>query len=78
MSMLLTRAPHPIEDLETAMQNGLLVCQPRGYCGPFINQDFYDAFPDPLWNGKGDCMLCGSTCDVETQEELRAEVLRDD
>ena len=45
MSMLLTRQEHPIVDVETAMQNGLLVCQPRGYCGPFINQDFYDAFP---------------------------------
>lgn len=77
MSMLLVREPHPIADAETAFQNGQLICQPRGYCGPFVNQGFYDAFPDPLWNGKGDCAVCGSTCDVATQEAIRAEVLND-
>ena len=77
MSMLLVREAHPVADLETAMENARVICQPRGYCGPFVNQSFYDAFPDPLWNGKGDCAVCGSTCDVTTQEELRAEVLRD-
>lgn len=77
MSMLATRATHPVTERETAAQNGLLLCRPRGYCGPFINQDYYDAFPDPLWNGKGDCLLCGSTCDVAAQEALRDEALRD-
>ena len=77
MSMLLAREPHPITDLETAMENGRLICQPRGYCGPFINEGFYDAFPDPMWQGKGDCVLCGTTCDVGTHEVARAEVLRD-
>lgn len=78
MTMLLVREPHPVMDVETAMQNAELICQPRGYCGPFINQGFYDAFPDPLWNGKADCAVCGTTCDVATQEGLRAEALADD
>lgn len=77
MSMLLVREAHPVQDAETARQNAELICQPRGYCGPFVNEDFYDAFPDALWNGKGECALCGTTCDVATQEAIRAEVLAD-
>lgn len=77
MPMMLTREAHPVLDVETAMQNRALVCQPRGYCGPFINEEFYDAYPDPLWAGKGDCALCGSTADVATHRTRRALVLRD-
>lgn len=77
MPILATREARPVRDRETATQNGLLACRPRGYCGPFINRDYYDSFPDPLWSGKGDCLLCGSTCDVAAQEALRDKALRD-
>lgn len=77
MSLLLAREPHPVLDPEIAKQNAMLVCHPRGYCGPFINQDYYDAFPDALWNGKGDCVLCGSTQHIATHEAARNEVLQD-
>jgi len=76
MSKLLLRERHPIADPHVAAQNALLVCRPRGYCGPFINQEYYNAFPDSLWNGKGDCVLCGSTRDVAREEALRDRVLR--
>ena len=75
MQMLLAREPHPVPDQLTAARNGRQVCRTRGYCGPFINQAYYDAFPDTLWTGKGDCVLCGSTCDVSSEERARA--LRD-
>jgi hypothetical protein len=40
------------------------VCESRGYCGPFANEALYDAFPEPMWHGMGDCLECGTTCHV--------------
>jgi hypothetical protein len=39
-------------------------CEVRGYCGPFANEALYNAFPEPMWHGMGDCLECGTTCHV--------------
>ena len=75
MSLLLARERHPVVDPDIAMQNAMLVCHPRGYCGPFINQDYYDAFPDAVWHGMGDCATCGTTRKV-APELIKAMRLR--
>lgn len=49
------------------------VCLQRGFCGPFINQGVYDAFPDPRWHGMGECVHCHSTVKVSRH---RPEVAR--
>lgn len=64
------RQPHPVSDLDTAIGNGRGICQPRGYCGPFINGPFYDAFPDPIWHGIGECVHCRNTIH-KAREELK-------
>jgi hypothetical protein len=46
---------------------GSHVCEARGHCGPFVNQAFYDAFPETLWHGMGDCVNCGTTRKVERE-----------
>jgi hypothetical protein len=60
------------------MDNYQRLCGARGYCGPFINEEFYNAFPDPLWHGYGECALCCSTCLVahEEMKRQRAEQAR--
>lgn len=52
------RFMHPVRTYQAALRNRQLICDPRGYCGPFINQRFYDAFPDPEWHGMGECIHC--------------------
>lgn len=71
MHLLVRRRPHPVRDLETAMTNRRLVCDRRGYCGPFFNKDYYSAFPDPLWKGMAECLLCRSTVHMETERSKR-------
>jgi hypothetical protein len=44
-------------------------CEARGHCGPFVNEAYYNAFPEPLWHGMGDCVQCGTTRIVA--DELR-------
>ena len=44
-------------------------CQVRGYCGPFANEAMYNAFPEPMWHGMGDCLECGTTCHVPLEVE---------
>jgi hypothetical protein len=53
------RTPHPVQDIETARRNRQRICDTRGFCGPFLNQSYYAAFPG--WDGFGDCVHCGST-----------------
>jgi len=65
------REPHPIRDFRRALENNRLVCGVRGYCGPFLNEAFYNAFPDPMWAGYGECLVCCSTCLVEDEEKKR-------
>ena len=69
------RTPHPVGDLDTAKQNRRLVCDARGYCGPFLNLEFYDAFPDPLWHGMGECVLCRNTAHAATENAKRTRAL---
>ena len=44
-------------------------CELRGYCGPFANEEYYDAFPEPMWHGMGDCLECGTTCHVSQERQ---------
>ncbi len=50
-------------------------CVARGYCGPFVNVEFYNAFPDPSWHGYGDCVVCHSTRLTTAEEAKRQQVL---
>ena len=69
MSLLTTlKVPHPIQDQQVADHNRRTICEVRGYCGPFINQLYYDQFPDPIWRGTGECIVCCNTCNVEVEE----------
>ena len=63
------KLPHPIQDQEVADHNRRTVCEFRGYCGPFINQSYYNQFPDPVWQGTGECIFCCNTCNVAAEEE---------
>jgi hypothetical protein len=71
-----TKLPHPIQDQRIADRNRRTICEVRGYCGPFINQAFYEKFPDPLWRGTGECVVCCNTCNVELELEKRRRALR--
>ena len=53
-------------------------CEERGYCGPFANEALYDAFPEAMWHGMGDCMECGTTCHVSLEQRRGAEACRGD
>jgi hypothetical protein len=63
------KMPHPIRDQRIADRNRRTTCEVRGYCGPFINESFYDSFPDPLWRGTGECVVCCNTCNVGMEKE---------
>ena len=66
------RQSHPVQDPHQAIENHRMICGVRGYCGPFINEAFYNAFPDAMWHGYGECTVCCSTCLIE-QEELKRQ-----
>lgn len=58
------------------VRSGTPVCGERGYCGPFVNEAYYAAFPEPLWHGMADCVECGTTCKVapHLRKQRRAEL----
>lgn len=68
---LYRRTPHPVSSAVEALENHQRICAVRGYCGPFLNTEFYNAFPDPFWHGYGECLVCRSTCLVAVEEERR-------
>jgi hypothetical protein len=68
------RKPHPIRDYRRAVENHRTICGVRGYCGPFLNEEFYNAFPDPTWEGYGECVVCCSTCLIREEERKSREV----
>lgn len=39
-----------------------VVCRTRGYCGPFVNQTYYNSLT--IWAGFGDCVECGCTVPI--------------
>ncbi len=47
---------------------GASVCQNRGYCGPFVNSERYDATPG--WEGIADCVVCRNTVQIERHRLL--------
>jgi hypothetical protein len=54
--LLMERQPVPVHAGESHS-----LCEIRGHCGPFANEGFYTAFPEPMWHGMGDCIECGTT-----------------
>jgi hypothetical protein len=69
------RVSHPIRSLREAQLNRLNICQVRGYCGPFINQEVYDSFPDPIWRGSAECVVCCDTRNVAEEEAKCARMM---
>jgi hypothetical protein len=65
----LLRIPHPIQNHRIADHNRRTTCDIRGYCGPFINEGYYNDFPDPMWKGTGECVVCCNTCNVAGERE---------
>lgn len=63
------RRPHPIACRHQLAENRTKICEARGYCGPFINHQVYNAMPG--WVGLADCLTCGSTVSTAPHEELR-------
>ncbi len=68
MTLPAQRTPHPIASAQQALANHQSVCAIRGHCGPFINVEFYNAYPDSFWHGYGECLICRSTCLVAAEE----------
>lgn len=70
------RIPHPVKSYKEALKNRREICEPRGYCGPFINQEVYDAQPDAEWHGVGECIHCRNVLATGPQlrKRLRAEI----
>lgn len=69
------RTPHPVREIATAIENGRRICEPRGYHGPFINGDYYDAQTELAWHGLGECVHCRRTVDRAREERRRALAL---
>lgn len=65
------RTPHPIQDPAVADHNRRTICEIRGFCGPFINEHYYNDFLDPIWRGTGECVVCCNTCNVAVEHEKR-------
>lgn len=68
---LVTLERQPVRPLR---QEGPSLCDLRGHCGPFVNEGYYNAFPEPFWHGMGDCLHCGTTRMVESEPHLPLEV----
>lgn len=51
------------------------VCEVRGYCGPFRDQDRFDTFSDRAWHGLAICRECGNTASVQLHEARRFNLL---
>jgi hypothetical protein len=69
----IAKLPHPINDQAVADRNRRMICEVRGYCGPFINLAYYNQFPDEAWHGKGECIICCNTCSVDLEEKKQRE-----
>ena len=67
--MLPQTVPEPVRTIAQAQENRRAVCEPRGYCGPFVNEAYFAAFNAGEWRGFGNCVYCGNTVDVSTHLE---------
>jgi hypothetical protein len=45
------------------------ICEPRGYCGPFVNEELFDSFDGGAWRGTANCIHCGSTVNIGAELE---------
>ena len=70
------RVPHPVTSAHEARLNGRNICDARGFCGPFINCEVYDTFPDPIWHGCGDCVHCCGTRNVAEEKAKQEQAAR--
>ncbi|MBW3628926.1 MAG: hypothetical protein KY464_06475 [Gemmatimonadetes bacterium] len=68
--LLIPRQPLRVGNFTSAAKRTAR-CEARGHCGPFANQALYDAFPEAMWHGMGDCLECGTTCHVQREIERR-------
>ena len=68
------KVPHPVQSQATADTNRQGVCEKRGYCGPFVNEEYYANFPDPSWWGMGECVVCCNTCNIAAELDKKARV----
>lgn len=68
---MLDRQKHPVASIDEAEKNSRTICQPRGYCGPFLNEHVYNDFPDPLWHGMGECVHCRNTVLTASEHDKR-------
>lgn len=73
--IVVERVPHPVASYAEAQRNRQEICDRRGYCGPFINMAVYDAFPDPVWHGCGECVNCCGTRKIAEEEGKRARAM---
>lgn len=73
MNLILVRQPVPLR-LPVGAERGPSLCESRGHCGPFVNQAYYNAFPEPMWRDMGDCVECGTTCHVVEHLQALAPV----
>lgn len=69
------RTPHPVREIAAAIENGRRICEPRGYHGPFINGEYYDAQAEIAWHGLGECVHCRRTVSRVREERRRALAL---
>jgi hypothetical protein len=45
------------------------ICESRGYCGPFLNEELFDRFNGGEWRGTANCIHCGSTVNIGAELE---------
>lgn len=54
--------PGSVPERGDADHRYLSVCRVRGFCGPFVNQMYYESLT--IWAGFGDCVECGCTVPI--------------
>lgn len=47
-----------------ALQNHRTICGPRGYCGPFENEELYRDMEEAMWDGVAECVHCRNTVSI--------------
>lgn len=56
-------------DPGTARRNRRYICEPRGYCGPFVNEEYFANCRRCEGRGTANCMHCGSAVEVAAELE---------
>lgn len=61
--------PCGVDDLAVTWRGTETTCQLRGYCGPFVNEEYYAGMEEEEWRGMADCRHCGRTVAVVDELE---------